>query len=164
MLGGVFWRGRVLMPLLRRAAIISRPAQNNPTTNPTKTQKTTTHKKKVVDSENLMTLFVVVNKFGVKDWEGSYETLCDFIVPRSSRRVAEDNDYALMGVVLFRRVADVFKAAARARGFQVMRACLCGCGRGYESQGERDSSPQHPNQSDGAAFGGARWAKPDACK
>ena len=116
------------MPLLRRAAIISRPAQNNPTTNPTKTQKTTTHKKKVVDSENLMTLFVVVNKFGVKDWEGSYETLCDFIVPRSSRRVAEDNDYALMGVVLFRRVADDFKAAARARGFQVMRACLCGCG------------------------------------
>ena len=74
-----------------------------------------------------MTLFVVVAKYGVKDWEASYETLCDFVVPRSSARVAEDNDYALMGVVLFRRVADDFKAAARARGFQVCFICLFVC-------------------------------------
>ncbi|KAI8468810.1 MAG: vacuolar H+ ATPase V1 sector, subunit C [Monoraphidium minutum] len=73
----------------------------------------------VLDSENLMTLFVVVSKFGVKDWEATYEKLCDFVVPRSTRRVAEDNDYVLMSVALFRRVADDFKTAARVKGFQV---------------------------------------------
>lgn len=34
----------------------------------------------VLDSENLMTVFVVVSKFGVKDWEATYENLCDFVV------------------------------------------------------------------------------------
>jgi V-type H+-transporting ATPase subunit C len=32
--------------------------------------------------------------------------------------VAEDNDYALVSVVLFRRVLDDFKQAARAKGYQ----------------------------------------------
>ncbi|KAF8058480.1 VHA-C [Scenedesmus sp. PABB004] len=73
----------------------------------------------VVDSENLTTLFVVVGKFGLKEWEASYESLADFVVPRSSVVVAEDADYALVRVVLFRRVADDFKTAARVRGFQV---------------------------------------------
>jgi hypothetical protein len=39
----------------------------------------------VVDSENLMTLFVVVSKFGLKEWESSYEKLSNFVVPRSSK-------------------------------------------------------------------------------
>lgn len=73
----------------------------------------------VLDSENLTTLFVVVSKFGVKDWEATYENLCDFVVPRSTRRVTEDSDYVLMSVVLFKRVADDFKTAARLKGFQV---------------------------------------------
>jgi hypothetical protein len=46
-------------------------------------------------------------------------------VPRSSQTVSEDNDYALVSVVLFRRVVDEFKAAARQRGYQV-RVCVCG--------------------------------------
>jgi len=37
----------------------------------------------VLDSENLTTLFVVVSKFGVKDWEATYEGLCDFVVSRA---------------------------------------------------------------------------------
>eukprot|EP00878_Enallax_costatus_P006736 GHUV01007062.1.p1 GENE.GHUV01007062.1~~GHUV01007062.1.p1 ORF type:complete len:354 (+),score=90.62 GHUV01007062.1:158-1219(+) len=73
----------------------------------------------VIDSENLCTLFVVVSKYGVKEWETCYEKLCEFVVPRSSKHVAEDQDYVLMSVVLFRRVADDFKTAARVRGFQV---------------------------------------------
>jgi hypothetical protein len=36
----------------------------------------------VVDSENLTTLFVVVGKYSVKDWEGCYEKLADFVVRR----------------------------------------------------------------------------------
>lgn len=46
---------------------------------PTPTTHTHTHSQ-VLDSENLMTLFVVVSKFGVKDWEATYEKLCDFVV------------------------------------------------------------------------------------
>jgi hypothetical protein len=34
----------------------------------------------VVDSENLATLFVVVSKYSVKEWESCYEKLCDFVV------------------------------------------------------------------------------------
>lgn len=34
----------------------------------------------VVDSENLATLFVVVSKYSVKEWEACYEKLCDFVV------------------------------------------------------------------------------------
>ena len=33
--------------------------------------------------------------------------------------MAEDAEYVLFSVVLFRRIADSFKAAARTRGFQV---------------------------------------------
>jgi V-type H+-transporting ATPase subunit C len=40
-------------------------------------------------------------------------------VPRSSSLVSEDNDYALVSVVLFRRVVDDFRAAARSKGYQV---------------------------------------------
>lgn len=73
----------------------------------------------LVESENLTSLFVVVSKFGVKEWEAAYEGLADFVVPRSSAPVAEDADYVLLRVVLFRRVVDDFKTAARLRGFQV---------------------------------------------
>lgn len=34
----------------------------------------------VVDSENLTTLFVVVSKFNVKEFETTYETLSNFVV------------------------------------------------------------------------------------
>jgi len=42
-------------------------------------------------------------------------------VPRSSKLIAEDSDLALFSVTLFKRVADGFKAAARAKGFQARR-------------------------------------------
>ena len=34
----------------------------------------------LVDSENMTTAFVVVSKFAIKDWETSYEKLCNFVV------------------------------------------------------------------------------------
>lgn len=40
-------------------------------------------------------------------------------VPRSSKRLTEDNEYALFTVTLFRKVADNFKTAGRERGFLV---------------------------------------------
>ncbi|KAK9815311.1 hypothetical protein WJX72_001409 [[Myrmecia] bisecta] len=73
----------------------------------------------VVQTENLTTLFVVVSKHTKNEWLSGYEALSDFVVPRSSKLVFEDNDYSLFTVVLFRRIADTFKSAARAKGFQV---------------------------------------------
>lgn len=73
----------------------------------------------MVDTENLTSMFVVVSKFALREWEQSYETLAKFVVPRSSTVVQQDNDYALVSVVLFRRVIDDFRAAARSKGYQV---------------------------------------------
>ena len=42
-------------------------------------------------------------------------------VPRSSTKLAEDNEYALYTVVLFKKVADTFKTHAREKGFQVRK-------------------------------------------
>lgn len=73
----------------------------------------------LVSTDNLTTLVAVVGTAARREWEASYESLAQFVVPRSSVLVAEDGEYAAMTVVLFRRVADDFRAAARAAGFQV---------------------------------------------
>lgn len=73
----------------------------------------------LVDTENLTTLCVAVPRFSQKDWLESYETLAQFVVPRSSKKLKEDGDYALYTVTLFRRVVDAFKSAAREKSFQV---------------------------------------------
>ncbi|KAH1204936.1 V-type proton ATPase subunit C [Glycine soja] len=41
------------------------------------------------------------------------------IVPRSSKKLYEDNEYALYTVTLFSRVADNFRTSAREKGFQI---------------------------------------------
>ena len=72
----------------------------------------------LVSTENLTTMVVVVPKASRQEFLTSYEALNEFVVPRSSVEVAEDADYVAFMVVLFRRVADEFKAATRAKGFQ----------------------------------------------
>ena len=42
-----------------------------------------------------------------------------FQVPRSTKKLYEDNEYALYTVTLFNRVADNFRTSAREKGFQV---------------------------------------------
>jgi hypothetical protein len=56
----------------------------------------------IISSENMTTAFVVVSKFAVKDWTDSYEKMCNFVVPRSSKVIAEEGDYTLVSVVLFK--------------------------------------------------------------
>lgn len=72
----------------------------------------------LVDTENLVTLLVVVPRSSVPEFFKVYETLVDFgVVPRSAALAAEDAEHSVLRVVLFRRAADDFKAAARAKGF-----------------------------------------------
>ncbi|KAJ9676537.1 hypothetical protein PVL29_021849 [Vitis rotundifolia] len=73
----------------------------------------------IITSEHLVTLLAVVPKYSQKDWLSSYETLATYVVPRSSKKLHEDNEYALYTVTLFGRVADNFKTSARERGFQI---------------------------------------------
>ncbi|KAF6166335.1 hypothetical protein GIB67_015881 [Kingdonia uniflora] len=73
----------------------------------------------VVISEHLVTLLAVVPKYSQKDWLSSYETLTTYVVPRSSKKLHEDNEYALYTVTLFVRVAENFKISAREKGFQI---------------------------------------------
>ncbi|KAL7603370.1 V-type proton ATPase subunit C [Lactuca sativa] len=73
----------------------------------------------IVTSEHLVTLIAVVSKFSQKDWLSCYETLTTYVVPRSSKNLHEDNEYALYTVTLFNRDADNFKIKARERGFQI---------------------------------------------
>ncbi|OWM70712.1 hypothetical protein CDL15_Pgr014385 [Punica granatum] len=73
----------------------------------------------IIQSENLTTLLAVVPKYSQKDWLSSYETMTNYVVPRSSKKLYEDNEYALYTVTLFRRVADNFRSSAREKGFQM---------------------------------------------
>ena len=38
----------------------------------------------LVESENLTTLFVVVSKFGLQEWQQTYEKLSNFVVSTGS--------------------------------------------------------------------------------
>uniref|UniRef100_A0A0A9B9V1 V-type proton ATPase subunit C n=1 Tax=Arundo donax TaxID=35708 RepID=A0A0A9B9V1_ARUDO len=73
----------------------------------------------MVTSEHLVTLLAIVPKYSQKDWLSSYELLDTFVVPRSSKKLYEDNEYALYTVTLFAKVVDNFKVRAREKGFQV---------------------------------------------
>ncbi|CAG8433215.1 527_t:CDS:10 [Ambispora gerdemannii] len=71
----------------------------------------------VHDSEHLETLLFAVSRNLYKDWYAKYETLTQMVVPRSSIKITEDDDYGLFTVTLFKRVADDFVNKAREEGF-----------------------------------------------
>ncbi|CAO3649301.1 unnamed protein product [Cunninghamella blakesleeana] len=73
----------------------------------------------VLNSEYLTTLIVAVPNALYKQWNGKYETLTSMIVPRSSVKIAEDDEFGLFTVTLFKRVADEFGHKAREEKFIV---------------------------------------------
>jgi len=72
-----------------------------------------------LDSEYLTTVLVVVPKFNIKEWEFSYESLSEHVVPRSAKTITEDSEYFLIAVVVFKRKVDEFKIKAREKRFTV---------------------------------------------
>uniref|UniRef100_M4AVS9 V-type proton ATPase subunit C n=1 Tax=Xiphophorus maculatus TaxID=8083 RepID=M4AVS9_XIPMA len=66
----------------------------------------------LVVSEYLTTLLVVVSEKYLQ-WEKSYESLSEFVVPRSSRKIFEDGDGGIFTVTLFKRAVCKFKAKAQ---------------------------------------------------
>ncbi|XP_054034734.1 V-type proton ATPase subunit C 2 isoform X1 [Dryobates pubescens] len=73
----------------------------------------------VLNSEYLITLLVVVPKSSYAQWQKTYESLSDMVVPRSTKMIAEDAEGGLFTVTLFRKVMDDFKAKARENRFTV---------------------------------------------
>lgn len=72
-----------------------------------------------VGSEYLLTVLVAVPKNLVKEWEASYERLSSMVVPRSSKRLAQDDEFTLFGVVVFRKVQEEFAQKCRENKFIV---------------------------------------------
>ncbi|XP_028090534.1 V-type proton ATPase subunit C-like isoform X8 [Camellia sinensis] len=81
----------------------------------------------IIITEHLTTLLAIVPKYSQKDWLSSYKTLTAYVVPRSSTKLHEDNEYALYTVTLFSRDADNFRTKARDRGFQVFSSWMHFC-------------------------------------
>ncbi|KAJ2928753.1 hypothetical protein H1R20_g8229, partial [Candolleomyces eurysporus] len=73
----------------------------------------------VLDSEYLETILVAVPKNLVKEWYGSYERLSSMVVPRSSKELLSDEEFALFSVVIFKRIHDDFLQKCRERKFIV---------------------------------------------
>ncbi|XP_001505973.1 V-type proton ATPase subunit C 2 isoform X3 [Ornithorhynchus anatinus] len=73
----------------------------------------------VLDSEYLITLLVIVPKTSYAQWQKTYESLSDMVVPRSTKLIAEDNEGGLFTVTMFRKVIDDFKSKAKENKFIV---------------------------------------------
>ena len=49
----------------------------------------------------------------MKDFEGYYEKMATYVVPRSGKLLHEDTEYGLYSVTLFKKSLEQFKAQAR---------------------------------------------------
>ncbi|EGA82036.1 Vma5p [Saccharomyces cerevisiae Lalvin QA23] len=71
----------------------------------------------VLNSEHLTTVLVAVPKSLKSDFEKSYETLSKNVVPASASVIAEDAEYVLFNVHLFKKNVQEFTTAAREKKF-----------------------------------------------
>lgn len=69
------------------------------------------------ESEYLETVLVAVPRNLTKEWETSYERLTSMVVPRSSKKLATDDEFTLFGVAIFRKVKDEFAQKCRENKF-----------------------------------------------
>lgn len=73
----------------------------------------------IMNSEYLTTLIVIVPKHNFEEWLSCYETLCEYIVPRSSKKLFEDGEQVMVNVTMFQKVVDTFKMKCRDRKYIV---------------------------------------------
>jgi V-type H+-transporting ATPase subunit C len=62
----------------------------------------------IQDSEYLDTHLIAVPNASVKDFYKTYETVCPMVVPRSATQIAEDDEFTLFAVVVFKKHATEF--------------------------------------------------------
>ncbi|KAI9317190.1 hypothetical protein BX666DRAFT_1857670 [Dichotomocladium elegans] len=73
----------------------------------------------ILKSEYITTVFVAVPKSLYKHWNNTYERLASMVVPRTSVKIAEDGEYGLFAVAVFKRALDEFSHKAREEKFVV---------------------------------------------
>jgi len=105
------------------------------------------------DSEFMESVFVCVPRNQARNWMTDYERLSTMVVPRSAKLIAEDNDYQLYRVVIFKKVIDEFKRAARDKKY-VVRDFVYDPKR--NSQDERKKLEAEKERSKASL---ARWCK-----
>ncbi|XP_073321856.1 V-type proton ATPase subunit C 1-B-like [Pagrus major] len=76
-------------------------------------------KEDLVFSEYLTTLLVLVTRGSYLQWERTYESMSEFVVPRSSRKLYEDKEGGVFSVTLFKTAVCEFKAKALESKFTV---------------------------------------------
>lgn len=67
----------------------------------------------VLDSDHLTTVLIAVPKSLVGDFHKSYESLTEFVIPRSAQVIATDDEYELYTVALFKKYQQDFINASR---------------------------------------------------
>ncbi|KAG5503632.1 hypothetical protein JIQ42_05854 [Leishmania sp. Namibia] len=72
-----------------------------------------------VDTELLVTVFVAVPIAAQKEWLTTYWKINEYVCPQSNRVVAEDKEYVLNSIVMFRKVMDDVKAACRKKRYVI---------------------------------------------
>ncbi|KAA1123393.1 Vacuolar ATP synthase subunit C [Puccinia graminis f. sp. tritici] len=55
----------------------------------------------------------------VKEWNNSYERLTPLVVPRSSTKIAQDEDYTLFNVTVFKKIKEEYSQKCREKKFIV---------------------------------------------
>jgi V-type H+-transporting ATPase subunit C len=70
----------------------------------------------VIESEYMTTMWCVVQKALMKEFETGYERMATYVVPKSAILVSEDSEYALYRVIIFKKSLDEFKASAARSG------------------------------------------------
>ncbi|SGZ54420.1 CIC11C00000003706 [Sungouiella intermedia] len=67
----------------------------------------------VLDSDHLTTVLVAVPKSLVSDFEKSYESLNEWVIPRSAQEISRDSEYVLYAVAVFTKYQNDFVSATR---------------------------------------------------
>lgn len=67
----------------------------------------------VIGSEHLKTVLLAIPISLEKQFLNSYESISTFVVPRSANRIANDSEFVLYGVTLFKKYENQFLTAAR---------------------------------------------------
>jgi len=109
----------------------------------------------IVESEHLTTIFVVVPKHSERDFDNVYDSLNDFVVPRSSRVITQDGDSVLRSIVLFKHVVDKVKSDLMKRKWAV-REYSYRPGEAEERSGRIEEQRERRKQLKGDL---TRWCK-----
>jgi V-type H+-transporting ATPase subunit C len=73
----------------------------------------------VLETEYMTTMMMAIPKHSSKEFLENSQTMSQYVVPRSAKLLYEDLEYGLYRVVVFKKSAEDFKAAARDRRYTI---------------------------------------------